>query len=357
VAPPPVRIRSAQDLFEVLSTGSQGARVAVLRDIIAEPTRALALGPHEGEDFVDLLLRLIPPEQGAMRKALTICLFCYDDPRTADFMAETFATTRDVETVLHIGERLAHQGVEFFRPFLWQDKTAQALAAARACAYAELEPKDRLRVALLIDREHPAPPVDEEHLPCWVAELRGPHQVRTRQLAEAAGEAALLLWTADVDRLWLLRLTERIDAARARREVERLLPGGELAVVQAAVRLGVRLPESVLESADPEVRAAGVAAGLADGELQRYLASSEPEAVAAVQRCSSVDMLLGLLGDERWEVRAEAVRRLAAGEERPVARVRARVDSPLLEERVAAVTLLERWGDEEWLATHLEPPG
>ena len=70
---PQVRIRTAADLFEVLSTGSLAERLALLNSIVAEPTRPLALGPHGEEDFIDLLIRLIPNSRDVLRKTLILC--------------------------------------------------------------------------------------------------------------------------------------------------------------------------------------------------------------------------------------------------------------------------------------------
>ena len=216
------------------------------------------------------MLRLIPASEGPLRKALTICVLCYDDPRTADFMVEAFPRAQDAETVLHLGERLAHKGVEFFRPFLWQRKTAQALAAARVCRQAGgLEPRDLLRVAILLEGDNPLPPLGE----VWRDELTGPHRAKARQLAETLGEQVLGLWSAPLpaaETHWLLQLTLRHDPERARQEVERLLDEGlaTLPLVEMALELGVKLPASLLSQADPEVRAAAIRVGLADGCLE-----------------------------------------------------------------------------------------
>ena len=153
---PQVRIRTAADLFEVLSTGSLAERLALLNSIVAEPTRPLALGPHGEEDFIDLLIRLIPNSRDVLRKTLILCLMCYQDPRTQDYLGQVFAEERDASTVLHLGQRLTLDlGVEFFRPFLWGEKAAQGLVAAQVLAQssADMDPKEQLRVALLLDWE------------------------------------------------------------------------------------------------------------------------------------------------------------------------------------------------------------
>ena len=351
---PQVRIRSAADLFAVLSEGSLAARLAVLSSIVADPTRPLALGAHDGEDFIDLLTRLVPDSRDVLRKALILCLTCYQDPRTQDFLAQVFTEERDAATVLHLGGRLTLDlGVEFFRPFLWGERAAQGLVAAQAFAQGstELQPEEQLRVALLLDWEYPPPEISSKTVSYWVAELEGPHRLKARQLAENLGSSALLLWSvrdqfSEVD--WLLELTETIDPERARRETETLLPEGALHTVQTALRLGLELPATLLENHDPEVRAAAVSAGLADSHLESYLKASTTEAVAAVPRCSP-QTLVDLLSDSRWQVRSTAVRALSLGQDRPLERVRALALADTLAQRVAAVALLEQWGDQEWL--------
>ena len=89
----PVRIRNAADLFEVLTTGTPMAQMAVIQSIISHPEKPISLGPREGEDFLDLLLRLVPRSSGGVKQALTVCLMCYQDERTTRFLVEEFART------------------------------------------------------------------------------------------------------------------------------------------------------------------------------------------------------------------------------------------------------------------------
>jgi hypothetical protein len=248
-------------------------------------------------------------------------------------------------------------GVDFFRPFLWGERAAQGLVAAQVLAQnsGALKPNEQLRVAILIDREHPPPEISSHTLSVWLTELQGPHRLKAQRLAENSGESALLLWSVR-DQLpdvgWLLELTENIDPERARIEATALLSQGALHTVQTALRLGLQLPASLLESHDPEVRAVAISNGLADPHLESYLNASLEEAVAAVPRCTS-QMLLDLLADARWQVRSSAVRTLALGQERPVEEVRARLLSGSMGERVAAVALLQQWNDHDWLEAQL----
>lgn len=363
--PEQVRIRTAADLFEVLTEGSFLQQAAVLKSISEDPARAMALGRHEGEDFIDLLARLIPDSEGGIKKLQLLCLSLYDDPRTTRFMLEEFERGRDAASILHLGRRLsADREPEFFRRFLWVDhKPAQSLVAARLLSEREdLEPAERLRIALFLDREFDPPPIDPEHLDLWLSELSGPHRRRVRSLAERRGEEALHLWSrphsmAEEEREWLLALTAMLDPALARHHLCRILdePSVTLPFVRKAQELGVELPARLLESGDERVRAAAVDAGLAGGRLEEFLSASVPEAVAATRRCSE-ERLLELLSDPRWQVRAAASETLAGQAEHPLQELRRRARSEMPGERVAAIEVLLKAGDDDWLAEHVAHP-
>jgi hypothetical protein len=355
----PVRIRDARDLFEVLTSGSFGAKLAVLKDIQQNPRRALALGPHEGEDFVDFLLRQIPESTGVIKKLQTLCLMSYDDHRTAAFMAEEFARCGDAATVLHLGERLTlNKGADFFRPFLWSEKPAQALAASRVCCtLPDLDSKEQLRIALLLDGEFEPPPIEKKTLDIWMHELLGRNRVRARQLVEQRVSESLLLWNRwsefpTEEQEWLVSLTESADPILAKQTVATLMKMETKSAVlaKAAVRLEVELPQSLVCSDNAEVRAVAVSAGMADAHLGVCLSTDSPlpVAVAAVGRCET-DQLLGLLHDVRWQVRSEAMRALIDSEERPLQEVRSLTGSETLATKATAVEILLAWGDDEWL--------
>lgn len=363
----PIRIRCAADLFSVLSSGAVAEQLAVLRDIIVNPLRATALGRHENEDLVDLLLRLAPQSVGALKQAQMICLMSFDDPRVTDFLVAEFSRSKDAATVLHLGKRLSlARGPVFFRPFLWCQNTAQALAAARHCSQdGELSHGERLRVALLLDQSFEPPALSESTLQVWMDELAGRHRVRAKKLAEQRGKEALIFWTrfsdlAAVEQEWLVALTGRLDPTLLKERLPALmrLPSVSPGVVEQALQLGVDLPRGLLESEHDRVRARAISAGLADGRLEDFLAleSSPAEAAAATRRCS-VDRLLELLSDRRWEVRAAATETLSrkVAKDLPLERIRAMTGSAFIGEKVAAVELLRRLGETDWLEEHLLP--
>jgi hypothetical protein len=348
----PVRIRNAADLFAVLTTGDPMAQMAVLQSIIGNPEKPLCLGPHEGEDFLDLLLRLIPQSSGSLKQALTVCLMCYQDERSTRFLVEEFARCTDPALVLRLASRIGlERDIEFFRPFIWGEKAAQALASARLCSQLEkLDPAERLRVAILLDSAFETPELNRQNLDLWLSELGGRHRVRARQLAESQPEGALLFWErwpdlASREQEWLLRLTARCQPELLKVKLPELLKGRQVTclVVTLAVEHGINLPACLLAHEEPTVRAAAIFQGHADEQLDRYLGmeASAAEALAALHRCDP-RRLVECLGDERWQVRGEVARLLCQLENPPLEDIRLKSESQELGTQVAAFTVLER---------------
>ena len=362
--PEQVRIKTASDLFEVLTNGSILHQAAVLRSVAEKPERAVDLGSYEGEDFIDLLIRLIPHRDGGVKKLMLMCLSFFQDPRTTRFMLDEFARSRDAASVLHLGRRLVvDQEVDFFRRYLRiDDRPAQSLVAARLLrGEAELSPAERMRVAIFLDEQFEPPELSTEHLDLWLKELSGAHRWKVRQLAEQQSERILTFWScwdrlAAEEKDWLVALTVQRDSAQAAERLAQVLtrlPVSRFIVAQA-ISLELQLPASLLESDDEEVRALVIEAGLADSQLERFLApsASSLEAVAATRRCTG-ERLVELLADKRWEVRACASQTLSGRCDYSLEKLREKASSEFAGERVAAVEVLLARGDDEWLSEHL----
>jgi len=352
-------------LFSVLTIGTIGEQLAVLKDIAANPRRPLALGSHEGEDLVDLLLRLVADSFGPIKQAQIVCLMSYDDPRVTAFLVAEFSRSRDAATVLHLGKRISIvRDSEFFRPFLWSQHRAQALAAARHCSEGmELSSRERLRVAIVLDQPFAPPVLSDDTLDVWMEALASPDRVRVRQLAELQGENILTLWSrfsalACEEQDWLAGISASLQPDLLKARLPELLssPSVSPAIVGQALQLGVELPSGLLRSEHSLVRAMAISVGLGDEQLETFLTPEVAplEAAAAARRCS-VDRLLELFSDGRWEVRAAATDALSQRESNhlPLQTLREKTASTLLGERVAAVEVLRRLGDIQWLQDHL----
>lgn len=327
-------------------------QMAVLQSIINHPEKPISLGPHQGEDLVDLLLRLIPLSSGSLKQAQTVCLMCYQDERVTRFLVEEFALCKDPALVLRLAGRIVlERDIEFFRPFLWGPKPAQSLAAARLCSQlTDLTPVERLRVALLLDREFEPPELQEQNLDLWLRELAGQHRIRVRQLAGKWPERALLLWTrwpdlAIREQEWLIALTARHNPKFLKVKLAELLESTEVSafVVTRAVEQGLRLPANLLAHQNPVVRAAAIFQGHADDRLEWYLGpeASILESLAALDRCHC-GKLVDLLGDTRWQIRGAAANRLCQLDNPPIKEIRLQSESPHLGTKVAALKVLER---------------
>lgn len=325
-------------------------QMAVLQSIVSNPEKPISLGPHQGEDLIDLLLRLIPQSSGSLKQAQTVCLMCYQDERTSRFLVEEFARCRDPEVVLRLASRIVlERDIEFFRPFLWDEKSAQALASARLCRQLQnLQPGERLRVAILLDSEFEPPELNEPNLDLWMTEMVGRHRVRVRQLAASRPDQALLFWERwgqlpDREQEWLVALTASHKPALLKEKLPPLLedPLVPAFVVTVAVEHEISLPAWMLDHPEPVVRAAAIFQGQADDQLERYLGpqASVVEALAAVGRCDG-GKLVELLGDPRWQIRGAAANLLCALDHPPVEEIRLRSESPDLGTRVAALKAL-----------------
>lgn len=348
----PVRIRNAADLFALLTAGDPIEQMAVLQNIIKNPEKPVSLGPHNGEDFLDLLIRLIHQSSGSLKQALVVCLMCYQDERTTRFLVEEFARCTDPALVLRLANRIVlERDIEFFRPFLWGEKAAQALAAARLCSQLQkLDPAERLRVAILLDSKFEPPELNIQTLDLWLSELGGRHRVRVRQLAEVRPEGALLFWErwpnlADREQEWLLKLTARYQPGLLKTKLPQLLEDNSVSplVVNLAVEYEIDLPARLLLHRDTLVRAAAIFQGHADDKLELYLSSeaSVPEALAALHRCDSARMV-ECLGDDRWQVRGAAARLLCQVKNPPLESIRVKSQAEELGTQVAALTVLEQ---------------
>lgn len=229
----------------------------------------------------------------------------------------------------------------------------------------ELSSRDRLRVALLSDQPYQPPAISPETVDVWTDELTGRYRHRARDLAQQRGSECFAVW-ARWDKLgqeeqdWLLELSAQLNPAETRRHITTLLKTDESSstLIRAADRLEMPLPRTLLSHHDPEIRALAIARGLADKELEELLVldSPLPVVLAAVIRCET-DRMVGLLGDERWQVRSEALKVLSCSAPGPLEEVRALTQSSTLGTRAAAVELLLAWGDDEWLEKSFLPSG
>ena len=93
-----IRIGSAAQLRHRLESPELGFRLAALNAIQQQPSTALALGLHDGEDAIDMLLTSAKRTEGTLEWLYyVIALTAFRDARVTDFYTNILATSTDSE--------------------------------------------------------------------------------------------------------------------------------------------------------------------------------------------------------------------------------------------------------------------
>jgi HEAT repeat protein len=379
-----LHVHSAEELFEALSSPKEAVRLSVLQAIAAYPQQALDFGPWNGEELVGRLMEDARRDPNPlMRSAIVKVVANFRGPRVLAFLMERVQASHDADMVMELETRLEVEPLDEIRPFLVEfladdrARSAQALVAANMLSRDEtLPPSLRLRVALLTNRDVPFPPLDPSTLDAWIDELGGPLQDRARDHAEEHGDAVLRLWSgwerlSERSRTWLAEWTSRRHPDTARVALAAVLDpdlGADSlrALLRCAATVG--LDESTLDSSvaaallthpDAAVRAAALGAGLGepDALVERLTDCQEaaPVRVAALRRLAGreteglMDLLIPVLGDPDWQVRAAAADALVARGEASVERLESVLHGCSKEARAAAARALVTLKGEEWL--------
>jgi hypothetical protein len=384
----PTEITSAAQLHAALSAPDADIRLGTLEAVVADPKAALGFGLHADRDFIDVLLHQARSSPVAAEwLTLVNALAVFADARVAGFFTEVLAEHADPAVLFLASDYLARTRARVPRTtlerlLLQNDCTARARATAPLLACMGVgTPSERLRVALLID-DGPPPPPFARASDAYVAELRGPFAQDARAALSAQGDAAaislLTHWAAldNATLAWLIDWALQTLPPRAAEDVVgRVLESGDdqllrIALARVAERPDVSIDPPVetiaqwLRHSDAEVRRAAILKSGVPFAWQRLLdlasGDTDPGVRAAATWRLSADFnaralprLLDALGDEHWQVRAAAVDGLVALGSGVGASVRPLVDDARLPVRVAAVDVLLRLGDDDWLAQHL----
>ena len=381
------QIRSARELREALTTREPARRLGALKAIGAQPAVARALGLHEGQDVVDLLVAHANRVQGhadAEWLAVMSALSVFRDDRVTALFVDVLATATE-PTLLYAaarylaaepGRRLRDQ---LRRLLLQDDCPARPRAIAPLLAREPaLTSHEQLRIALLVDDDGPAPPcLDETSGDGWLAELNGPFSQEARVALEAQGAVAfenlVTRWDrlADETREWLAGWGMRALPDHAGPVIERALAAGSdrLALI-ALESLAARGDGRAADSASlqrfvahpvPALRRAAIVAGGTGVDWRQCLASDPDPGVrqacvprlAAAEGLHALPALLDLLREPDWRMRSVVTTALVGLGETVVVPLRPRVHDPEHGVRIAAVQVLLALGQEAWLASHL----
>ena len=392
---PDLVIETVEDLFDAVRSEDFVLRIALLKQISAEPEAALSFGKLHDLDIVDELVHQGYQSCGVTYlKALMVALAAFEsDPRALEFLKKIFSASERPDIVDLAARLLAKSAglstiLPEMRVMLNQDNSEKhARAAARVfAARQELFPTsaaERLRLVLLTPPTTPLDPpfgaADLQSKADWRRELEGTFAVEARLRLESLGEpsAALLveLWPhlSEDTQAWVLLWATPVAPLRLLPTLEQVLKAEvapltvQLAAIEAVPLLGgaASLLQPLLtrflvsERAVP-LRAAALRSGapVTVAQLEECLAQDDSPAVrieamrllATLAGEAALETFLGLLQADDWETRSAAADALAQLPAEPViAAVRPLVFHEVEGIRVAAANVLIAHGDDIWL--------
>lgn len=379
-----IRIGSACDMLCGLRHPDRSRRASLLRAIRNEPDKALSFGPVDGRDLIDELLSLCEESRGtADRWDYVFTTLSLDDQRTAQLAKSEFLATHDHRFLVISAKRLSQlpeaEKVGFLSPVILESREVNRcrLCANVLAGSSLLEPRVSIRVAAFSDRPFTLPALDSGTLEAWVAELQGPCPQRARELIfKARGDALRVLlsfWNRLPEQIRIWTLCQGVEngagaCASLVRDTIRQEKQGEL--LRTALTCLRKLPPEDHDEAllaplyghrDPAIRAAAVGAGSVATDCSPLLCDEPCEdvrlAIVARLDCGggarSIDLLVSLLEDRSWRVRARAVDVLVKLAPASLQSLRRTLSSSHEEAKVAAVQALFRLGREDWIAEAL----
>ena len=337
-----VRVRSAADLIRGLESSDVALHLAMLGAVVRDPARALRYGRDGDRDVLDVLLELLartrtPEHAETLFGAICRC----DDPRVLSECRRRLAMPGPPalrrRAAMTLAERDPAGAMRFLGPWLHQDRdpATAAIAAQALAGLAEATDEDRIRIAAATEAAlERVPRFDATTAPRWLAELVGPFgdgaRLRLMEQGEPAYEALAARWEelAPAERRWLLEWGTRSHPMEAVVLLKRALTEepGELKLLAlellpglgaAAAWFGPLLAQFT-EASEPLMLRAAIRAGRRGLDWRRLIRQCTDRRVrlmaigclAEAEGAAALPLLLPLLSDPDWRVRAAATRAL-----------------------------------------------
>lgn len=376
---PKLHIRSAKDLFGAIRSLDIGTRLSVLRAIAEHPEKAAAYGSHNGCDLIEELITQFYQSDEQYGTALLCALRGFRDGRVADLFKSQLKLSRGAEIAMLLAGYLSAEYPEESRPvfseLLLQDGSvlhARVAANAMSCL-GDLSDRERIRVSILSAVEHDSPPVlDENTADLWLKELDGPHRAAARALIESQGEPAFRYLKGKYAALpeemkeWLLRWGVRghpartvdliIDALETGSDDLRLASLECIGAMGDAAVLLRPMVEHFLHHPEKVFRLAAINAGVSEDWGRAVFREKEADVririMGRLTREKGVDavpVLIELLQDRDYRVRAAATANLIRLGEKAVNEVRPLLDHQDEGVRIAATQVMLADGEERFL--------
>lgn len=356
--PDPVRIRTAEDLFQGLRHPDPAVRLPVLAAVAAQPELVLAYGPHEGVDLIEELCRQLDEPQGIFARPLLDALTRFEDPRVVARCDRLVCESPDPGLVEQAVTRASRA---VLGQLLFHADSFRAAPAARALAGRDdLTPAEQVRAELWTGLTGPAPLGD-----LWLDELRGPLRSLARRRLEERKALAWLETQAldDETTVWLLDWADREGAAADLLEKALSSAGLARAGLEILARNPRRYPElrpharAWLESENPHERALAWRAVPLTG-TETLDTEPDPEARLAlaarlVEESPGSELLLALSAESDWRLRSLAARGWLAMGNEALAPARSLALAEDLGSRAVGARVLVELNDYEWMEEHL----
>lgn len=372
-----VTIGCGADLVAALQAPEVATRLATLAAVADHPAKALQLAQDEQIDVFEMLHQLYRDAKVAAIRAATLnALLALNDDRGMQVAVDEFLVSQNTDILLLTAAKLAAMPEarrrRLLAPVVMEaSHPLRSRAAANLLAFCrDLDNTLALRVALLSDHRAGCPKLNAETMEAWVDALQGPFPLRARQrLLDEDTEAVFVL----IDRWQRLPTPVALWAAQqavghdARRCLAFLTPwirqegnaGLRLLSLNAAARLGAQLQDSELETlyhhADPELRAAAIAASSRVLPWAQWLACEGSDKVRAaivsrLGRSGQADapsQLACCMEDSSWRVRAAATQALIALGPEALPFVRRLLEDSSTEVRAAATQVMRQLAPNE----------
>lgn len=375
-----LRVRSARDIFDALGSGDFAVRLSILKAIANNPGKASSYGPYNGRELLDELITLWRDSgDSGFKLAVLTTMSVFRDMRLVRIFKSEMSRAGDTQTMLIAASRLADEPEDDMRDFmakmLWRDTpTEHARVAANIMAkYKNLEPDERVRIAVYCDITFPTPPLDDTTEAAWLKELEGPRDDRARALVESLGEEAFLRlrdkWDALSEdlRKWMLGWGAKEHPVYTVELVANILRDGPegllIPALQATAEMGEAgalfrdLISGYAAHQDNAVRLAALRADAPVEDVTSMLSEEQDdeirlELISALVREKgegAVDELVSLLDDKSWRIRAGATEGLVRIGKPAVEAVKPLVGKVDEKARLAAVQILVALGENQWL--------
>lgn len=377
---PELRIRSAKDVFDALRSPDMMVRFSILRGIAQNPAKAASYGTYNGSGLLDeLLYHLNHNEDGIYRLALLNALAAFREPRLVEVFKNEMSGAKDTHAVMLAAAWLAGEPEERMRDFmssiLRRDGSPDraVIAANVMTAYEGVEPRDKVRVAVVANLPYPTPPLDDETEETWLSELGGKRAERAMALLEGLGEGAFLrlrgkraAFDEEVNG-WLMDCGARKHQVYAVELLADALKSGSDGLVLRALESIPRLGQAsvlfrtllgrFLEHPEKGIRLAALRAGAPVEGIKERLAGEQDKDIrlelisrlAGEQGEAAVPVLVELLHDKAWEIRAGATNALIRIGRPAIDAVKPLIDIEDEKVRIAAAQVLIALGQDEWL--------